>query len=294
MRVESSALCPIPVAAAPLGLPPVPVPEDNPMSEEKIKLGDKLYHDKRLSHTGEVSCATCHDETKAFTDNLRVSKGINDLTVTRNAPTVINAAYMRTQFWDGREPDLEGQSKQLPVNPVEMGMPNHDAVVEKVRADADYVQAFKSVFGVSKDKISMDHVAKAIATFQRTVVAGDSAFDKWFYGGEDTMSEQQIRGYELYIGKGRCVSCHVIEQTQALFTDNRFHNIGIGLKKIKGKEAETAVAFPARKKGGADVDVTVLTDPNMSELGRFGVTENPTEVGSFKTANLRNVTSTQP
>jgi cytochrome c peroxidase len=108
------------------------------------------------------------------------------------------------------------------------------------------------------------------------------------------MSEQQIRGYELYIGKGRCVSCHVIEQTQALFTDNRFHNIGIGLKKIKGKEAETAVAFPARKKGGADVDVTVLTDPNMSELGRFGVTENPTELGSFKTANLRNVTSTQP
>jgi cytochrome c peroxidase len=201
---------------------------------------------------------------------------------------------MGTQFWDGREPDLEGQSKQPFLNPVEMGMPNHDAVLEKVRADADYVQAFKTVFGVSKDQITIDHVAKAIASFERTVVAGDSAFDKWFYGAEDTMSEQQIRGYELYIGKGRCVSCHVIEQTQALFTDNKFHNIGIGFKTIKGKEAETAAAFLKKKKGGADVDVTVLTDANMSELGRFAVTENPTEVGSFKTPTLRNVALTQP
>jgi cytochrome c peroxidase len=223
-----------------------------------------------------------------------VSKGINDLTGTRSAPTVINAAYLESQFWDGRQPDLEGQSTQPFVNPVEMGLPDHDAVVDKVRADADYVKAFKAVFGVSEEQISIDHVAKAIASFERTIVAGDSDFDKWFYAGEDTMSEQQIRGYNLYIGKGRCVSCHVIEQTQALFTDNKFHNIGVGFKRIRGEEAETAAAFLEKKRGGADVDITVLTEANMSELGRFAVTENPTEVGAFKTSTLRNIALTQP
>jgi len=96
-------------SAAPLGLPEVPIPPDNPETEEKIKLGDKLFHDVRFSTTGDVSCSTCHAREKAFTDNLHVSEGINKLTGTRNAPTVINAVYNKTQFWDGREPDLEGQ-----------------------------------------------------------------------------------------------------------------------------------------------------------------------------------------
>ena len=250
------------VAAAPLGLPPVPIPEDNPQTPEKIQLGGKLYHDKRLSSTGEVSCATCHEESKAFTDNLPVSKGINDLTGTRSAPTVVNAAYLQSQFWDGRQPDLEGQSTQPFVNPIEMGMPDHDAVVKRVRADADYVKAFEAVFGISKEQIGIEHIAKAIASFERTIVAADSAFDQWFYAGEDTMSEAQIRGYNLFIGKGRCVSCHVIEQTQALFTDNKFHNIGVGFKRIRGQEAETAAAFLKKKRGGADVDITVLSEAN--------------------------------
>ena len=112
--------------AAPLGLPPVPVPANNPQSAAKIKLGDKLFHDTRFSTTGKVSCATCHERTKAFTDSpLRVSEGINKLTGTRNAPTVINAAYMHTLFWDGREPDLEGQAGQPFLNPVEMGLKNY-------------------------------------------------------------------------------------------------------------------------------------------------------------------------
>src|SRR5512136_1047097 len=96
--------------AAPLGLPPLPVPADNPITPEKVKLGDKLFHDKRISSTGEVSCANCHDKEKGFTDGLQVSEGINKLKGTRNAPTVINAAYLHTQFWDGREPTLEAQS----------------------------------------------------------------------------------------------------------------------------------------------------------------------------------------
>lgn len=283
------------VQAAPLGLPPVPIPDDNPQSEAKITLGDKLFHDARFSADGKVSCSTCHNRDKGFTDNLRVSKGFKDLTGTRNAPTVINAAYYTSQFWDGREPDLEGQSKQPPINPVEGGLPNHDPILKTIRSDSDYTKAFKQVFGVSKDKITMEHVSKAIASFERTIISGNSPFDKYYYGGDKkAMNASQIRGFEIFISNGRCVSCHTIEQTQALFTDSRFHNIGVGFKKIRGKEAETAAAMVAAKLKGADVDKTVLTQENMSELGRFAVTENPTHVGAFKTSTLRNIAVTQP
>ena len=281
--------------AAPLGLPPVPIPANNPQTPAKIALGDKLFNDTRFSADGKVSCATCHDPDKAFTDNLRVSKGFRDLTGTRNAPTVINAAYMTSQFWDGREPDLEGQSKQPPVNPVEGGLANHTPLLEVIRSDAQYVDAFKSVFDVDAAGIDMDHVAMAIASFERTIIAGDSPFDRYYFGGDpQAMSEAQIRGLELFVARGRCVSCHRIEQTQALFTDNRFHNIGVGFKRIQGKEAETAQNFLRSKRAGADVDKTVLTNENMSELGRFAVTENITEVGAFKTPTLRNIEKTAP
>lgn len=281
--------------AAPLGLPEVPIPADNPQTDEKIKLGDKLFHDARFSATGEVSCSTCHAREKGFTDNLRVSEGINKLTGTRNAPTVINAAYMKTQFWDGREPDLEGQSKQPPVNPVEMGLADYEPILKIVRTDPEYQAQFKAVFGKSGNEITIDDVAKAIASFERTVIAGDSPFDQYQYAGKsDALNASQLRGLKLFVGKARCVSCHTIEQTQALFTDNRFHNIGVGFKRIQGNEGSTAAEFLKSKRKGANVDITVLTQENMSELGRFAVTENTTEVGAFKTPTVRNVEVTGP
>ncbi len=292
---------PVIALAAPLGLPPVPIPADNPQTPEKIALGDKLYHDKRFSADGKVSCATCHEETKAFTDNLPVSKGFNGLTGTRNAPTVINAAYMKTLFWDGREPDLEGQSKQPPVNPVEGGLPNHQPILEVIRKDPEYVTAFHKVFNVPAANITIDHVAKAIASFERTIVSGNSPFDQYQYGGKkDALTASQIRGLHLFRNKGRCVSCHLIEETQALFTDNLFHNIGVGFKKIQGKEDETARTFLQKKHAERNmvakdfVDVTVLSDKLVSELGRFAVSENLTNVGAFKTPTLRNIELTAP
>lgn len=281
--------------AAPLGLPPVPIPADNPQTQAKIELGDKLFHDPRFSADGKVSCSTCHDRAKGFTDNLRVSKGFNDLTGTRNAPTVINSAYMTTLFWDGREPDLEGQSKQPSINPVEGGLPDHQPIIEILRTDPAYVKAFREVFDVAPEDITIDHYAKAIASFERTLVAGDSPFDRYFYGGDPkAMSEAAIRGFRVFTGQGRCVSCHTVEQTQALFTDNRFHNIGVGFKRIRGKENDIAAKFLAAKQGGADVDKTVLTDPDASELGRFAVSEDLTTVGAFKTPTLRNIDLTAP
>ena len=285
----------MPIDAQELGLPPVPIPADNPQTPAKIALGDKLFHDTRFSADGKVSCATCHAQDKGFTDNLPVSEGFNKLTGTRNAPTVLNSAYMTSLFWDGREPDLEGQSKQPPINPVEGGLPNHEPILQIVRDDNDYAEAFNAVFSVDATEITMDHVAKAIASFERTVVAGNSAFDRYYYAGDhEALADDAGRGLDLFLGKGRCVSCHRIEQTQALFTDNRFHNIGVGFKQIRGKEAETAAQFQLAKQAGADIDIAVLTQKNVSELGRFAVTDNITEVGAFKTPTLRNIDVTAP
>ncbi len=289
-------------AETPLGLPPVPIPADNPQTPEKIALGDKLYHDTRFSADGKVACSTCHAREKAFTDNLPTSRGFNGLTGTRNAPTVINAAYMQSQFWDGREPDLEGQAKQPPVNPVEGGLPNHEPILAVIRNDRDYRKRFKKVFGLKPEQITEDHVAKAIASFERTVIAGDSPFDRYQYGNDRTaLTASQQRGLELFRLKARCASCHTVEHTQSLFTDNRFHNIGIGFKAIAGREAQIAEKFIRMKHAQASdkeatefIDKTVLSDKEVSELGRFVITEDPSDIGAFKTPTLRNVAVTFP
>jgi cytochrome c peroxidase len=285
-----------PMESPPLGLPPVPIPEDNPQTAEKIELGDLLFHDDRFSTTGEVSCSTCHDDAKAFTDSpLSVSEGIDKKTGTRNAPTVVNSVYMTTQFWDGRSPSLEDQSLHPFVNPVEMGLKDHQPILDIVRTDPDYVEAFKNVFGKTGDEITMDEVTKAIAAFERTQVAGDSPFDRWYYGGDEgAMTAQQVRGFNVFVNEGRCVSCHVVEQTQAIFTDNRFHNIGVGINTIQGDVPEIAGAFLKAEATASEVDVEVLSDARTSEIGRFAVSRDFDDLGSFKTPTLRNVAVTAP
>ena len=283
------------VMAEPLGLPKLPVPGDNPQSAEKVALGDKLFHDMRFSITGKVSCSTCHDADKAFTDNLPVSEGINGLKGTRSAPTVINAAYNRTQFWDGREPSLEAQSKQPFLNPVEMALPNHDYIINIVSKDKEYTGMFDRAFGVPASGITIDHVAMAIAAFERTKISGNSAFDRYYFGGESgAMTDAQKRGLQVYLNDGRCVSCHVIEQTNALFTDHLFHNIGVGFKSVKDRIHVIAAEFIKSKHQGANVDFAVLSSSNVSQLGRFAVSEDLTDMGAFKTPTLRNIDKTAP
>jgi cytochrome c peroxidase len=282
--------------AAPLGLPPVPIPSNNPQSEAKIALGNKLFHDLRFSSTGKVSCATCHDVKKAFTDSpLRTSEGVNKLTGTRNAPTVVNAAYFHKLFLDGRSPDLEDQSQHPFVNPVEMGLPDHTTILNLVRTDAEYAKAFKAVFDKAGAQITMDEVKKAIASFERTLISGDSPFDRYYFGADkQALNPAQIRGFQVFLGQGRCVSCHTIEQNQALFTDNRFHNIGVGVNRIQQDIPKLAGEFLKAKAQGADVDKSVLINPQTSELGRFAVTDNLDDIGAFKTSTLRNIAKTAP
>jgi len=287
-------------AKPPLGLPPVPIPADNLQTPEKVALGDKLFDDKRFSATGQVACATCHDSKKAFTDSpLRVSDGIKKagkaLNGTRNAPTVVNAAYFDVQFWDGRSPSLEDQSQHPFLNPVEMGLKDHQPILKIVRSDPAYVKAFEQVFGKKGAQVTMKEVQQAIAAFERTKVSGNSAFDRYFYGGESgALTDAQKRGFDLYVNKGRCVSCHRIEQTQALFTDNRFHNVGVGINDIQKDVPALAGEFLQAKATLAQVDVKVLGDKRTSELGRFAVTRDFEGLGAFKTPTLRNAAVTSP
>lgn len=284
------------LAETPLGLPELPVPADNAQTSEKIALGSRLFNDVRFSATGDVSCATCHAADKVFTDSpLSVSEGINKLTGTRNAPTVVNAAYNETQFWDGRSPDLEDQALHPFLNPVEMALPDHEPILQVIRDDATYTGMFKDVFGIAASDITMTEVTKAIAAFERTQISGDSRFDRWHFGGEaDVLNEQEIRGFAVFLGNGRCVSCHVIEQDHALFTDHLFHNIGIGINDIQDKVPELTAAFQVAKNDGMDVDVAVLTDPDTSHLGRFAVDDQLSSLGGFKTPTLRNIVATAP
>lgn len=283
-------------AKPPLGLPPLVIPEDNPQTPEKIALGEKLFNDTRFSSTGQISCATCHDPNKGFTDSpLVVSEGINKLKGTRNSPTVANSAYFTSMFWDGRSTTLEEQAQHPIVNPVEMGLENHEPVLKVVRTDPEYVAAFEKVFGKTGEQIELDHVLKAIASFERTVITGDSPFDRYHFGGEkNAMSAAAVRGFDVFLNQGRCVSCHTIEQDFALFTDNRFHNIGVGINRIQNDVPRLAPSFLDAKARGVDVDKAVLTDPNASELGRFAITETLDELGSFKTSTLRNIAVTAP
>lgn len=279
----------------PLGLPPVPVPAENPITPVKVKLGKMLFLDERFSADGTVSCATCHDPKMAFVDGLPVSEGIKGLKGTRNAPTVINAAYYTSQFWDGRRATLEEQALDPFVNPVEHGLKSHEPIVKICRTDPTYRKLFAEAFGLKPEEITIDHVVKAIATFERTVIAGNSPFDRYYFGGdENAISEAAKRGFKLFQTKARCQDCHRLDQKFALFTDNKFHNLGVGMEKIAPRLREIINAYRKAKRKGLKLDESVLSNQEISELGRFAVTLNLRDVGAFKTPSLRNVAVTGP
>ena len=185
-----------------------PYPTDNLPSAQKIALGKKLFFDKRLSVDNSVSCASCHEVSieKGGADGLTVSKGIDNQLGTRNAPTVLNAAFQRVLFWDGRAASLEEQAKGPLVNPVEMGMPSLEHVVQKVQALPEYPALFAKAFNTTQ-AINIDNIVKAIASYERTLITPNSAYDRFVKGEVGALSEQQIRGMVLFDSTG-CVQCH--------------------------------------------------------------------------------------
>lgn len=208
---------------------------------------------------------------------------------------MVNAAYFEKLFWDGRSPSLEDQALHPFVNPVEMGLKDHNPILAIVRSDPDYVQAFKQVFAKGGSEVTMTEVTQAIAAFERTQISGNSPFDRYYFHGEgNALTPAQKRGLDLFVNQGRCVSCHVIEQTQALFTDNRFHNVGVGINTIQKDVPVLATEFLKTRATMSEVDLKVLSDKRTSELGRLAVTRRFDDIGAFKTPTLRNIAVTAP
>jgi cytochrome c peroxidase len=250
----------------PLGLPPVPIPADNPPTAETIALGRKLFYDTRLSKDNTISCAFCHNPQLGFTDGLAISRGVGGMTGIRNAPTVVNAAYLPLQFWDGRAVSLEEQAANPIADPVEMNQ-THEVSVEKLSADAAYAPMFRSAFG--SGAVTLGRVEKSIASFERTVLSGDSAFDRYEYGGDKSaLTPAQVRGLAVFedSNKGNCAACHSIGAKSALFTDGKFHNLGEGLG----------------------------DDGGFKDVGRFQQTHAQADLGAFMTPTLRNIANTGP
>ncbi len=207
------------LAAEPAGLPAVVHPADNPTTPEKIALGKQLYFDPRLSGDDTISCASCHDPAKGWSNGDQFATGVGGLKGGRNSPTVINSAYYKLQFWDGRAKTLEDQALGPIQNPIEMKM-TLEEVIPKLNKIAGYKEQFQKVFGTDVTEVG---VARAIAAFERTVLSGDAPYDKFKAGDKAALSEAAQRGMKLFFGKANCSACH----SGPNFSDSAFHNIGL-------------------------------------------------------------------
>ncbi len=267
------------------------LPADNPLTPERVELGRKLYFDKRLSEDGTVSCATCHDVTRGFTDQRPVSEGIRGQLGKRNAPTILNTALLQTLFWDGRSPSLDHQARQPILNPIEMGMPDGETALNAIRDDVEYQQAFQAAFG---REMNYEDLGLAIGAFERTMVFMDSPFWRFQEGDPEAISADARAGWNLFHGKGRCIACHHINASNPLGTDNRFHNIGVAARH-QDFEALAQEALVALREDPSEQRLDELAiGTDLSELGRFMVTHNRADIGSFRTPILLNIGITGP
>jgi cytochrome c peroxidase len=278
---------------APDGASRAAIPPDNPQTPEKIALGQKLFFDGRLSADESVACSTCHDPARAFTDGRPVSVGIKGHVGQRNAPTILNALYNKTQFWDGRATTLEEQAALPIVNSMEMGQPSLDAAVARIAAIGEYQRAFRRVFGAPPNGPDL---LRAIASYERTQLAFDSPFDHFIAGDKNAIGPSAKRGWNIFNSRGRCNKCHALTEDKpdaTYFTDHDYHNIGIGIVRHNvvalARQAEQLV----NSGDSAAIDrAAIQTD--MSALGRYLISKKESDIASFKTPNLRNVLVTGP
>ncbi|MHB1846273.1 MAG: cytochrome-c peroxidase [Deltaproteobacteria bacterium] len=266
------------------------IPQSDPVTLGKAKLGERLFNDKRVSADGTVSCATCHDPDRGFVDHKPKAVGIHKQVGTRNSPTVFDAMFNDTQFWDGRAKTLEDQAKMPILNPIEMGQKSPADIVAKVTSIPEYASEFRRLYG---RPVTYDDLASALATFERTQIGGDSRFDRFLAGDSHALSASEQRGWALFNGKGRCLTCHAFSTTEPFFSDQKFHNIGIAA------HDHDFVALARRSIGiveaaSAEKLDQLALETDMSELGRFMVTKSRADIGAFKTPTLRNIAVTGP
>jgi len=252
-----------PLPEPPLGIDSTFAELEVPPTPEKVRLGRWLFYDKRLSADDTISCATCHLPEHAFSEPTPVSTGIGGQKGARKAPSFVNLAWTIFPhfFWDGREPSLEGQAGGPPINPIEMGFKDHDEVVAKFSKIDGYKPYFEEAFG--DPEITMERMTKAIADYERTRMSGNSPFDRWQAGDQEAVSDQVKEGHNLFFDKAECSQCHFGQN----FTDNRFHNLGIGWD----EDAE-----------------------KFEDVGRYEFEETDEMMGAFKTPGLRELTKHAP
>jgi cytochrome c peroxidase len=235
-------------------LPPVVAPADNPQTPQKIALGKTLFFDKQLSGDRTMSCATCHDPDKGFSDGRVKAIGFGGKELPRHSPTVLNAAYNSFQFWDGRATSLEEQARGPITSAAEMNLADESELIRRLQADPRYQWKFEEVFGEGP---SLSNVARAIAAYERTLVTRNSRFDRYARGDKKALTHEEKEGLALFLGKARCSQCH----SGPNFTDNKFYNLGVA---------------------------------EASDAGRYVVTKQADDLGAFKTSGLRDVTRHAP
>ena len=244
---------------APFGLPDYYVRPNNPMTHEKVDLGRKLFFDADLSVDRSMSCATCHDPDKGWTNGAAFAKGVSGRMGRRNVPSILNAAYYQSLFWDGRAGSLETQALGPILNPDEMGMPSAQALLERLQQHPEYPELFSIAF---EDGLTTTNVAKALASYQRTIVAGNSPYDRFVAGDKNALSPSAQRGLNLFLDrrKTKCIICH----EPPTFTTIFYHNLGVGMEE------------------------------EHPDLGRYEFTNIESNKGFFKVPTMRDVVDTAP
>ena len=268
------------------------IPKDNEITPARIVLGRKLYFEPKLSADGTVSCATCHDVTRGFSDQQPTSEGIGGQFGTRNSPTTMNVTLLHTMFWDGRSPTVDHQAMQPIINPVEMGMEENEAVIiAGIKDDPEYQKMFRDAYG---REVNYPDIGRAIATFERTLNFLDTPFRRYLNGDRNAISADAIEGWKLFNREGRCMSCHPISPSNPLGTDNKFHNIGVSAEQQDYPHlAAEVMQILQRDTSDKTLDMLAL-ETKFGELGRFTVTHNIHEIGAFRTPMLLNVGITGP
>ena len=281
-----------------LGLPAVEIPDNNPISREKIELGKKLFFDRRLSLNNTVSCGMCHVPEQGFTNNeIKTAVGIEGRSNLRNTPTLLNIAFSKFLFHDAREFSLENQVWQPVLAHSEMAMPSFGFTIKKLQLIPGYKKLFNRAF--PNEGINMETFGKAIASYERSLVSGNSKFDKWYYGGDKNIVNEKVKkGFDIFMGKGNCSSCHAVGEKSALFFDNKLHNTGIGYAESMGllQNKKTRVQLAPGEYVEVDNDIikSVNQQKRKNDLGLYTITENPSHRWLFKTAGLRNISLTAP
>jgi cytochrome c peroxidase len=279
--------------------PPVPLftadtikaftPSENPSTDAKAKLGDMIFDEKRVSADNSVACNTCHSPRNGFTTHTETSRGTGDQLGKRNAPSILNAMFYKSMFWDGRAATLEDQATLPILNPVEMGQKDQKEVVAKLSAIPEFDQAFRQVFGRG---VNWEDMSKALAAFERTRLSTEAPFDRFLRGDDKALNASQKRGWALFTGKARCGTCHTYDPALPLFGDNRFHNTGVSSDTRELKQLATRAQ--ASSAGSAAETDKLALETDSSGLGRFLVTRKEEDIGAFKTPFLRDVLLTGP